>query len=135
MRDTITIPPDVIESVRSGSYDLVRRAAEVVVELLDGDREYQARESDHRKELARLQRVHALLDVIGWEAPALQHPPRPTPAVTINADHAITLHEALQDGLGTDEHLVDTRRESLQLAERTVQVVSGFMDTLGGRSA
>lgn len=125
MSDTITIPSDVIASVRSGAYDLVRRAAESIVELLDGERDQ--RESDHCKDLAHLQRAHALLDVIGWEAPPLQHPPQP-----VSAEHAVTLYEALQDGLSTDEHRVDARRESLQMAERTAQAVSEFMDTLGG---
>jgi hypothetical protein len=124
----ITIPPGVVESARSGTYDLVRCAAESIVELLDGGREYQTRESDHRKELAHLQRAHALLDAIGWDAP---HPQRSISPITVNPEHAITLYEALQDGLGTDQHLVDAYRESLQMAERTVQAVSEFMDTLG----
>jgi hypothetical protein len=121
----ITIPPGVVASARDGAYELAREAAEAIVELLDGGKARRDREAYH-KALARLTRAYALLDVIGWQPP--QEGRR---EVAVGAEHAITLYDALQEGLVGEEHGVEAKRESTQMAERTVEAVRAFMDTFG----
>jgi hypothetical protein len=96
-----TIPTGVIASVRDGAYELVRQAAEGVVDLLDEGRASREREAYH-KALTRLTRAYALLDVIGW-----QPPEEGRTVAVVGAEHAITLYEALQEGLVSEEHGVE----------------------------
>jgi hypothetical protein len=124
-----TIPPDVLASARDGAYELVRQAAEGIVELLDGGSAQRDREA-YRKALARLTRAYALLDVLDWQTPPIEPGP-----VVVGGEHAITLHEALQEGVENDENGVKAKQESVELAERKVEAVRGFMDTLGEGSA
>ncbi len=126
-----TIPPGVIASVRDGTYELVRQAVEGVTDLLDEGRASREREQEHRKALARLTHAYALLDVIGWQTPrggALQD------AVVVGAEHAITLYEALQEGIENEENGLAAKRESAAMSARKVEALREFMDALGARA-
>jgi hypothetical protein len=132
----VTIPPAVLATVRDGAYGLIGHAVEVIADALDlPDR--QQHEQEYRMGLARLQRAFALLDVVGWQTPPPGNPLKersPAPVVTVEAEKAVTLYEALQDGLEGEESLADSRRESQQATERTVEAVREFMDTLGAHA-
>ena len=88
--DTITIPEDALPLVRTGAYNLIGGVTEAISDLVDGaDRE--AHELDHRAQLAKLLRVYALLDAIGWRSTVATEP---TLAVAV---HGRTLCEAVDD--------------------------------------
>jgi len=118
----------VIASVRDGAYELVRQAVEGVVDLLDEGRAGWEREQEHRKALARLTRAYALLDVIGWQTPRGGALPD---VVVVGAEHAITLYEALQEGIEGEEHRLAAKREAAAMSARKVEELREFMDALG----
>lgn len=123
-----TIPPGVIASVQGGAYELARQAVEAIADLLDEGRRGRKHESEHRKAFARLTRAYALLDVIGWQTPrdgALQD------AVLVAAEHAITLYEALQEGMTNQENGLAAKRESTAMSARKIEALRDFMDALG----
>lgn len=126
-----TIPPGVISSVRDGAYELVRQAVEGVTDLLDEDRASRERESEHRKALAHLTRAYALLDVIGWQTPRGGALPD---AVVVGAEHAITLYEALQEGIENEENGLAAKREAAAMSARKVEALREFMDVLGAHA-
>jgi hypothetical protein len=128
----ITIPPNVIPTVRRGAYGVIRLAAEAIVELHDTEGDKRTSGAGHRRELLRLQRAHALLDAIRWQEPRGGFDPEP---MQIDAEYNVSLYDALGEGIVGAEHVAEAKREGTQHAEQTVEAAREFLDTLSGGTA
>lgn len=108
----ITIPATTVPLVRIGTYSLIGDVTEAISDLVDGAGR-EARETDHRAQLAKLLRVYALLDAIGWCSTVATEP---TLAVAV---HGRTLCEAVDDVFrvavnGLEEATVETHAKHVQ---------------------